>query len=227
MLNTVLKDHNLTTEGQSALDIGCGTGVFVDYWSQRGAEVTGMDFTDVSIAKLEKQYPEASFVQADLSDPRLEAKQTYDYISIFDVMFHIVEHGKFSQAAQNLAKLSRPGTKVFITDDFGTKTRSTLKHVRKRSLEMYQEVFSAQGFRLLNLRPLFFMMLPPEGFASSFLRWLGILGWEAVTFLARWEMFGGLVGRLMYGFDAVMRRVFPRSPAGQMAVFEYAGSRAA
>jgi hypothetical protein len=31
----------------------------------------------------------------------------------------------------------------------------------------------------------------------------------------------------MYGFDAVARQLFPRSPAGQMAVFEYAGSQAA
>lgn len=224
MLETVLKDHNLTTEGRSALDIGCGTGVFVDFWSRKGATVTGMDFTDVSIANLEKQYPEARFLQADLSDPNLETEQTYDYISIFDVMFHIVEHGRFSQAVGNLAKLSRPGTKVIITDDFGTKTRSTLKHVRKRSLEMYQEVFAAQGFKLLNLKPLFFMMLPPEGFASGILRWIGILGWEAVTFLARWELCGGLVGRLTYGFDAVMRRLFSKSPAGQMAVFEFAGA---
>ena len=226
MLDTVLKDHDLTTDGRQALDIGCGTGVFVDYWSQRGAEVTGMDFTEVSVANLEKQYPNARFIQADLSDPVLEADKAYDYISIFDVMFHIVEYGRFSQAVKNLAKLSRPGTKVIITDDFGTKTRSTLKHVRKRSLEMYQEVFSAQGFKLLNLKPLFFMMLPPEGFASGILRWLGILGWEAATFLARWELFGSLVGRLTYGFDALMRRVFPRSPAGQMAVFEYAGTQA-
>ncbi len=225
MLDSIFKTNDWPIKGRSALDVGCGTGIFIDHWTNRGASpVAGVDITEVSVENLKSQYPEADFHHGDLTDPALNLEGTYDYISIFDVMFHMVEYGRFTQAAQNLAKLSRPGTKVFITDDFGTKTRSTLKHVRKRSLEMYKEVFSAAGFRLREVRPLFFMMLPPEGFANSILRWAGILSWEALTLPARWQVFGGLWGRIMYGFDSVMRKIFKQSPSGQLAVFEFQGT---
>jgi SAM-dependent methyltransferase len=225
MMDRILKEHGWPIEGMSVLDAGSGTGVFIDYWTRRGAaEVTGVDFTEVAVQNLRKSYPKASFHRADLADPNLNVGGPYDYISVFDVMFHVVEYGKFSQAAKNLAKMCRPGTKVIITDDFGSRTRSTIKHVRKRSLEMYQEVFAAAGFRLSEVRPLFFGLLPPEGCANGFMRWLGILAWEAVTFPARFKPFGGAVGATMYGFDSVMRRLFSRTPSGQLAVFEFQGT---
>ncbi len=227
MLDALIDNNDWPIKDRAVLDVGCGTGYFIDYWTRRQASpIMGVDLAEVSIDNLKSRYPDARFACADLSDPELKLHGSYDYISIFDVLYHIVDDGKFALAAGNLAKVCRPGSKVFVTDLFGSRTVSLVKHCRNRSLGLYEKIFSEHGFKLIDIKPLFYMLMPPTAVANGFLRWLGVLAWEAVTFAGRWELPGRLLGRLLYGFDAALRKVFRRSPSGQLAVFEFVGTSA-
>ena len=92
-------------------------------------------------------------------------------------------------------------------------------------MEVYRKVFSEKGFRLIEVRPLFFTLLSPSGVTNPFLRWIGIMIWEALTWMARWELPGNLLGRALYGVDSFLRRIFKRGPGGHMAVFRFEGAR--
>jgi len=222
LLDQLFRQGRWTTEDKSILDVGCGTGYFIDYWLTRGAgRVTGIDITEISIGRLKELYPPAVFIHGDLSDPQLRIDEQFDYVSIFDVLFHIIDDDRFKTVAVNLARICKPGARVFITDLFAQMTFSRVKHCRNRSLSAYQDVFSKNGFEVRSMTPLFYTLLPPSGFKNPILRWGGILAWEAVTFITRWNFFGHLVGRALYKLDSVLRKIFKKGPAGYIVVFEY------
>src|SRR6266566_775311 len=43
--------------GKDVLDVGCGTGFFVDWYLNKGAQVSGIDITEVSIERLRRDFP--------------------------------------------------------------------------------------------------------------------------------------------------------------------------
>ena len=223
LLDSILGEKHWPVEGKSVLDVGCGTGFFIDYWLTRKAEpVTGIDIAEISVNRLKEGFPQARFFLADLSDPTLQLEGGYEYVSVFDVLFHIIDDCKFENVALNLARICQPGCKIFITDLFGKNTFAGVTHCRNRSRTIYKDVFSRHGFKLIAMKPLFFTLLPPSGFSNPIIRWGGILAWEAVTFITRWNFFGNIIGGILYGIDSILRKVFKRGPAGYIVVFEYA-----
>jgi SAM-dependent methyltransferase len=225
VLDELISKKIIDSENKAVLDIGCGTGFFIKYWQQqKGKPVAGLDITEVSINQLKEAIPDAEFHLADLSDPDLKLDNSYDLISIFDVLFHIVDDDKFATAVANLAKISKPGAQVIITDMFKKKTLHPMQHCRNRSLGHYQEVFSKNSFELKLMMPLFFVLLPPSGLSNSFFRWAGILVWEALTFVTRWSFFGNVIGYILYKIDTILRKVLSKGPGGHLAIFEYRGN---
>jgi len=225
LLDEMFRQHGWPIEGKAVLDVGCGTGYFIDHWLRRGARrVTGLDVAEVSVEKLKSRFPDARFVRADIAEPGLDVDGTFDYVSIFDVLYHVVDDKKFEQAVDNLSRRCRTGSRVIVTDMFGQRTVEVVKHVRNRSVDRYREVFEKYGFRLLELRPLFFTLMPPSRLAGRTAYWLGTLSWEVLTFPARWEWLGGVAGSVLYGVDSGLRRRFKTGPSHHLAVFEFAGT---
>ena len=227
-LDDLFERYEWSVEGKAVLDIGCGTGYFIDHWSRRQARpIVGVDVAEVSVEKLTERFSEAEFYCADITAPDLILDGTFDYLSVFDVLYHVVDDRRFEQAVRNLSRLCRPGSKVIVTDMFGQRTIEVVKHVRNRSLTSYTEVFSKQGFRLLNITPLFFTLMPPGGLTGRLAYWAGALGWEALTLAARWNRPGRVIGSVLYKVDSNLRRRFDRGPSHHLAVFEYTGTEKA
>ena len=223
-LDELIADKAIDPGGAVILDVGCGTGFFIHYWLGQNAEsVTGVDITEISINQLKAAIPEARFQLVDLSDPDHGLDEKYDIISIFDVLFHIVDDDKFAVAVSNLANISKPGAQVIVTDLFKKKTLHPMQHCRNRSLAHYKGVFTKNGFELKKMTPLFFVLLPPSGLSNGFFRWAGILAWEAVTFVTRWSFFGNVLGYILYKIDTVLRKILTTGPGGHLVIFEYKG----
>ena len=51
------------------LDLGCGTGEFARYATDRGATVTGVDVDSAAVAAAAERVPEAEFLAGDAADP--------------------------------------------------------------------------------------------------------------------------------------------------------------
>jgi len=95
------------------LDVGCGTGFFVDFYFKRGAkEITGIDITKTSISMLKEKYPAYNFYVADISDLNypVKLKEKFDIINAFDVLYHITDDSKFEMAMHNISSLCAGGS---------------------------------------------------------------------------------------------------------------------
>src|SRR5688500_17290577 len=87
--------------GWRVLDVGAGTGFYVDRWMRLGAEVTGLDLTEVAVGELSRCFPAARFVQADIGGPLVQVPLepgSFDAVSAFDVLFHIVDDAAYARA---------------------------------------------------------------------------------------------------------------------------------
>jgi SAM-dependent methyltransferase len=75
-------------KGLRILDIGCGAGVMTAHLRRYG-DVTGIDFSSAAIAAARDFVPGVDFKVASLED--LPADQTFDVLTLFDVLEHIPE----------------------------------------------------------------------------------------------------------------------------------------
>lgn len=141
--------------GKRVMDIGCGTGFFVDWYLRRGAKVTGIDITSVAIEQLSATF-DADFVVADITDPSFARPDPVDIVNMWDVIYHIVDPDAYERAIDNITRSLKPGGLFLFTDWFGYRTdREVAEHVRARCMETHREVLEARGFELASVYPLY------------------------------------------------------------------------
>jgi SAM-dependent methyltransferase len=145
--------------GRTVLDVGCGTGFFVRSFADRGAQVHGVDITDVSVARLQAEFPGHAFTTASISSPAFVAPGTFDIVNIWDVLYHVVNDDGFRTALENLASCVGKGGQLLLTDQLaGAADTQVAAHVKFRCLASYQSVLPDLGLHLVKLLPLYFRL---------------------------------------------------------------------
>lgn len=192
------------------LDVGSGTGFYLDHWQQAGAkEVSGLDLTEAAVANLQAKFPALDVHLGDISDgiPAGLEPASFDVVSAFDVLFHIVDDQRFSAALQTIAGLLRPGG-IFLWSDFfvhGPKVAD--KHIVFRNLDQTRAVLAANGLEELGRRPMFFTMAEPRDSSGGAL----LLGWRAVMGLAALsEPLAQLISKGAYRLDGWLDSKYPQ-----------------
>ncbi len=145
-------------EDASVLDVGCGTGFFVDQYLRRGARVRGIDITDVSIRRLREQY-HGQFETQDISAAGFVPAPAVDIVNMWDVMYHIVDPALYDLALTNISRSLKPGGLFLFTDWFGAPADQRIAaHVQGRCLATHSARLGALGFTLDGLHPLYHLL---------------------------------------------------------------------
>jgi SAM-dependent methyltransferase len=210
--------------GKQVLDVGAGTGFYVDRWLRMEAEVTGLDLTDVAVEELTRCFPAARFVQADIGGP-LDgvplAPGSFDAVSAFDVLFHIVDDGAYAHAFQNIAALLRPRGSFLWSDNFLRHPTERVAHQVSRSLAESTAAVEAAGFDVIERVPMFVLMNYPADTTSKLARW----GWTAmVAPAALAEPVGWALGAILYPLEKALVRRLRESPSTEVMVCRKRGS---
>src|SRR6266852_1651586 len=86
------------------LDVGSGTGFYLDRWQESGVrQLRGSDFSEVAVGRLRQKYPRIEFTQLDIGDRLSQSlRNSQDVVSAFDMLLHIVDDTRYRQAIHNI-----------------------------------------------------------------------------------------------------------------------------
>ena len=123
--------------GARVLDVGSGTGFYLDLWRELGAaSITGSDLTAVAAERLAVRHPYAEAVRLDIGAESIDLPAaSFDAISAMDVLFHVTDDARFARALVNAARLLRPGGLLVFSDLFVHGAPWRAPHQAIRSLD--------------------------------------------------------------------------------------------
>jgi SAM-dependent methyltransferase len=197
------------------LDIGSGSGVYIDQWLRLGVnDLVGVDLTESAVRHLGEKFPDAEFHQGDLGDPTfLHDQEGFDVISAFDMLFHIVDDDRFDQALANVGRLLAADG-VFIYTDLlvhGSGKRSP--HHVTRTLKEHEVALARAGLTIAWRRPVFVFMEAPVDSASRIHRktWSW---WK--TMAGRSEGAGFIAGAFAFPVELAAAALLREGPSIEM-----------
>jgi SAM-dependent methyltransferase len=208
-----------TDWGQSdVLDIGSGTGFWIDAWQELGARsVTGSDVTQIAIDNLQRSHPRSRFIRLDISGSldSHSPEDRYDVVSAFDVLFHITSDTRFAAAITNVYRLISNGGYFIFTDNFvhGKEVRGD--HQVSRPLSEISEVVANAGFKILRRVPVFVLMNAPVDTPGT---WPSKLWRLAMLPVRTVPLLGSLYGSVLYPCEVLLTRFLRESPTTEMMI---------
>lgn len=155
--------RGVSLRDKRVLDVGCGTGFFVEWYLQKGCKVTGIDITEISINRLREKFA-GDFYVCDITAADYPATKTkFDLVNIWDVIYHVVDDDAYSRALNNITRDLKLDGLLLLTDFLGAAADTRLaSHVRGRCLATYKMHLPSKGFQLVQVRPLFKFLAAPH-----------------------------------------------------------------
>jgi SAM-dependent methyltransferase len=202
------------------IDIGSGTGHYVNLWRSLGAEsVVATDLTNVAVGNLRRRFPGITAHVADIGGdlPGELLASPCDVVSAFAVLFHIVDDRRYARAFENVYRLLKPGGLFVLSENFlhGATLRS--EAFVSRTLAEIEAIAASSGFRIIKRVPLFVLMNAPVDTS-------GVLAqrvWAAATYpVRRVKALGAVAGALLYPVDFALTKVLREGPSTELMVCE-------
>ncbi len=103
-LGWLLSELNQLAVLKTAVDVGCGVGVFADFLRGRGLTVVGLDARADHIAEARKRYHEVQFHVQNVEDPVEQDLGPADLVLCFGLLYHLENPFR---AIRNLHVLTR------------------------------------------------------------------------------------------------------------------------
>lgn len=217
LLRQLQRQLQLVPADTRVLDVGSGTGVYVQEWQSWGArEVTGCDITQIAVDRLTRSFPGVRFLRVDIGGSDLDglAQESYEVVSALDVLFHIVDDSSYDRAIRNVASLLVRGGWFIYSDNF-VHRQTRISHYVSREETDILGTLRRNGFRVRRRVPMFVLMNDPVRTSSRFVR-----RWYALVYAlaCRGETMGGLIGAALYPIELAATRLVSNGPSTEIVV---------
>lgn len=214
-----LRKSHIDLSKRDVLDIGSGTGFYIDLWKRQHARsITGSDFAPYAVSALREKFADARFVELDITSDNLPSElERYDVVSAFDILYHIVDDERYRRAIANVRSLLRPGGYFLMSENFLVRSRETGLHQVSRSYEEIVAMLQENGFVVLRRAPVFFLMNRPLKSTSGALAksWTAI---RRITAMRQRPWLGGWLGALLYPVELASLPFMATGPSTEMMI---------
>ena len=170
VLKRLLKRY--VSKGARILDVGTGTGFYVSLLRKAGYEnIHALDFNSVTAMILQKEFPEVTFYNADITQSLSnDLAGSFDLVICIDVLFHIVNDELYQRAIKNLSKLAAPNGTIIISENLGLQ-RADRTHIVDRTEAEIRGVLQKNKVSVVNETEMFLFMNKPYKTKSKFFHW--------------------------------------------------------
>ena len=211
----VIRILDVDPAASKVLDIGSGTGFYVERWKDLGvSNLTGIDLTSVAVERLKKEYPEYSFYELDISSEfPAGTPSTFDLVSALDVLFHIVNDDLFERAIANIYNLCKRGGYFLLSDNFLHSNSIVGTYQTNRTLIEIRDLLEGNGFKIISRVPMFVLMNTP---IDSTNRLHHLLWGKFTNLIAKNDKFGYFFGLGMYPIELFCTKLMKESPSTEI-----------
>ena len=198
------------------LDIGTGSGFYIDVWKELGVkDIMGCDITSITVKSLRNLHSKANFIEFDLSSDFIPLAKQFDYVTAFDVLMHIQEDDKYAKAIGNIYNLLKPGGLFVFSENFVRRKSYSNKFQSIRSLSEVQLLLQATGFEILGRSPMFYLMNTPSDSDGIMINRF----WRLIKKISsKGEIFGSLIGFALYPIELLLISTSKESPSTEIMV---------
>ena len=230
-LRTFARRHKLSPNGPARmLEVGVGSGFWVDFWQRLGWQVDGCDLVPDAVERLREVHPSARFWVADVSstDGILGASDGlaadgYDLVTATSVLLHVTEDAAFEQALVNVAGAVRPGGHLLLVEPALTIKKKQApfdpaKHSRARVLRSYEEPLQRLGMELVDVAPTTVLAANPLEAGGPRRRRAYRKWWARVSQAKEHPRRVRWLGPTMYALDWVLMRT-GEAPTSKILLF--------
>jgi SAM-dependent methyltransferase len=198
------------------LDVGSGTGFYLAEWRRAGVDdLTGSDLTSVAVTALAERFPGLPLVRWDAADEPPFEPASFDAVSAFDVLFHIVDDDRYRSALANLASLLREDGYLLLSENLVHGQAVHGRHQVSRTLDEFRRRLEELGLELVLRRPQFVLMNIPLD-SRSRLHWAF---WNRLHgLLVRRPRLGGLVGAMLFPLEVALVTALREGPGTELVV---------
>lgn len=214
----LMKSLKIDFSTKKVMDIGSGTGFYIERWKELNVKsIHGTDITGVVVENLGKQFPEHTFSQLDIGEKMDNPASQYDFISAFDVLFHIVDDARFEQAIKNIHGLLNDKGYFVISDNFVHGKTIRLEHQVSRSHEYMTSTIEKTGFKHVKTIPMFVLMNDPVDTNNRIIK---KIFWTITKNVRKGEKMGRLIGDLITPVEKFLISLKTESPSTEIKVFQ-------
>jgi 2-polyprenyl-3-methyl-5-hydroxy-6-metoxy-1,4-benzoquinol methylase len=204
------------------LDVGSGTGFYLDLWRALGAgHVEGSDMTENAAIRLRASHPGMPIHHCDIGGARGQLPTgPFDVVSAMDVLFHILERDSYEQAIANIAGLLRPGGHLVMSENLLDGFEHVASHQVSRSEGEIVGMLRAHGLEPIRREPMFVLMNGPVDSRNPVLKaWWSLL--TRVVSLREW--LGWIAGAAIFPIEVAALRIARRGPSTKLMICRRAG----
>lgn len=199
------------------LDIGSGTGVYVEEWQRCGtANITGSDITERAVTELSRRFSDVRFLRLDIGDvaPLSRGDGPFDIVSALDVLFHIVDDERYDRAIANIAAALRPGGSFIYSDNLVEQPSGTTHYV-SRGESLILETLRRYDLRVIRRIPMFVLMNDPVRTRRRLLRRLFAAVYRGASG-SEWR--GRLIGCCLLPLELLATRLVSNGPSTEILI---------
>jgi 2-polyprenyl-3-methyl-5-hydroxy-6-metoxy-1,4-benzoquinol methylase len=205
------------------LDVGSGTGFYVDRWHELGIrELTGSDITSKAVSELSHRSPTDRFVQLDIGGEDLSALagERFDFVSACAVLYHVVDDAAYERAFHNIHSLLEDDGLFIFSENF---PRNEAYRTEIQTVRLEGEILALLdrvGFEVVTRAPIYAVMNNPVSSDSRLLRaW-----WRKLTRVLRARKAAGpALGAALYPLELALVSLLKRGPSTELVVCRKTG----